>query len=104
MFEDVSNLFIEEAVFFINFFQFISGMPKTCYAFNYYTLCKKIEVKDSAIEFLKEQGILKTSVKFKCGCDLATIKQRTGMGDYYFCCAKCDSTTSIMLLLLILHL
>ena len=65
MFEDVSNLFIEEAVFFIIFFQFISGMPKTCYAFNYYTLCKKIEVKDSAIEFLKEQGILKTSVKCK---------------------------------------
>ena len=65
---------------------------------------QKIEVKDSAIKFLKEQGILKTSVKFKCGCDLANIKQRTGMGDYYFCCAKCDSTTSIMLLLLILHL
>ena len=79
-------------------------MPKTCYAFNYYTLCKKIEVKDSAIKFLKEQGILKTSVKCKCGCDLATIKQRTGTGYYYFRCAKCDSMTSIRLLLLILHL
>ena len=79
-------------------------MPKTCYAFNYYTLCKKIEVKDSAIEFLKEQGILKTSVKCKCGCDLATIKQRTGTGYYYFRCAKCDSMTSIRLLLLIIRL
>ena len=67
-------------------------------------LVQKIEVKDSAIKFLKEQGILKTSVKFKCGCDLATIKQRTGTGYYYFRCAKCDSMTSIRLLLLILHL
>ena len=65
---------------------------------------QKIEVKDSAIKFLKEQGILKTSVKFKCGCDLATIKQRTGTGYYYFRCAKCDSMTSIRLLLLIIWL
>ena len=71
-------------------------MPRAHSSFNLITLCDKVRVADSAVAFLKEQGILKTSVLCKkCGCDLSTVKKRHGTGYYYFRCCSCDSMISI---------
>ena len=83
----------------LNLNQSISSMPRAHSTFNLITLCDKVRVADSAVEFLKQQGILKTSVACKkCHCDLSTVKRREGTGYYYFRCCNCDSMTSIRFL------
>lgn len=69
-------------------------MPRSSY--NLITLSNEIRTSDSAIEFLRRQGLLNNASKCaKCGNVSTVVHKKAGTNYHYFACPTCRTQTSM---------
>lgn len=64
--------------------------------FNLVKLCDQIRASDSAVNFLKNCGILNKSASCrKCSAEVSLMQRKAGTGYWYFSCMNCKTKMSV---------